>query len=86
MKKRIHFIQLRVFFYLTLKSHSAPLAGVAQWIERWPENQRVPGFIPGQSTYLACGPGPHWDVCERQPHVDVSLPLFVLPSPLSKNK
>ena len=32
------------------------LAGVAQWIECWPVNQRVIGLIPSQGTYLGCGP------------------------------
>ena len=30
------------------------LAGVAQWTERWPVNQRVTGLIPGWGT---CQPG-----------------------------
>ena len=34
------------------------LADVAQWIERWPANQRVAGSIPGQDTCLDCRPGP----------------------------
>ena len=34
------------------------LAGVAQWIERWPANQEVVGSIPSQGTCLGCGPGP----------------------------
>ena len=34
------------------------LAGVAQWIERWPENKKVPSWIPSQGTCLGCGPGP----------------------------
>ena len=32
-------------------------AGVAQWIEYWPENQGVIGSIPSQGTCLGCGPG-----------------------------
>ena len=59
------------------------LAGVARWIECWPVNQRVTGLIPSQGTCLGCGPGPWWGVHERQPHIDVSLPL-VRPSPRSK--
>ena len=43
------------------------LAGVAQQIERWPANQGVTGSIPSQ------------DVLEGQPHIDVSLPLFLPP-------
>ena len=34
------------------------LAGVAQWIECWPVNQRVASLIPSQGTCLGCGPGP----------------------------
>ena len=67
------------------KVHHRDLAGVAQWIEYWPVNQKITGLVPGQGTCLGCRPGPHWGVCERQPHIDVSLPLS-LPSHLSKNK
>ena len=35
------------------------LAGVAQWIEHEPENQRVTGSIPSQGMCLGCRPGPH---------------------------
>ena len=66
----------------TLKVVSA-LAGVAQWVECWPVEQRVAGLIPSQGTCLGCGPGPQLGVCERQPHTDVSFPLF-LPSPSLK--
>ena len=41
------------------------LAGVAQWIECWPANQRVDCLILGQGTCLGCGPGPWLGVCER---------------------
>ena len=34
------------------------LAGVAQWIEHWPVNQRVAGSIPSQGTCLGGGSGP----------------------------
>ena len=39
------------FFFLAL-------AGVVQWIELRPVNQRVTGSIPSQGTCLAFGPGP----------------------------
>ena len=55
------------------------LAGVAQWIEHRPANQGVAGSIPGQVTCLGCGPGPQLGACEGQPHIDVSLPLFLPP-------
>ena len=32
-------------------------AGVAQWIELWPENQRVAGSIPSWDTCLGYRPG-----------------------------
>ena len=52
------------------------LAGVAQWIEQWPANQRVAGWIPSQGTCLGCRPGPHREGGhEREPHIDVSFPL-----------
>ena len=63
------------------------LAGVAQWIGRWPGNHRVTGSIPGQGTCLGCGLGPQLGGGgERQPHIDVSLPLFLPPFSLSKTK
>ena len=34
------------------------LAGVVQWIEHRPVNQRVTSSIPSQGTCLDCGPGP----------------------------
>ena len=41
------------------------LAGVAQWTECWPVNQKVAGLITGQGTGLGCGPGPRLGACER---------------------
>ena len=60
-------------------------AGVVQWIEHWPVNQRVASLICSQGTFLGCRPGPRHGAHERQPHTGVSLLLF-LSSPLSKNK
>ena len=34
------------------------LAGVVQWTEFLPANQRVAGLIPSLSTCLGCSPGP----------------------------
>ena len=42
-------------------------------------NRRVAGSIPSQGTCLGCGPGPQEGTLERQPHTDVSLPLFLPP-------
>ena len=60
-----------------IKILSWSLVGVAQWIECWPENQRVASLIPSQSTYLDCRLGLQLGACKRQPHIDVSLPLFL---------
>ena len=71
------------------------LAGVAQWIEHRPVNQKVTGSIPSQGTCLGCGLVPQLKACKRQPR---ALPLahsmsptlmflslsFSLSSPLSK--
>ena len=57
------------------------LAGVAQWIECQPANQRVMGSIPSQGTCLGCGPGLQLGACKMQPHTDVSLLLFLPPFP-----
>ena len=35
-----------------MKMPDSALAGVAQWIERWPVNQNITGSIPGQGTCL----------------------------------
>ena len=66
------------------------LAGVAQWIEHWPANQKVASSIPGQGTCLGCWPG-YWlggvrgNRLMSLSHVSVSLPLFLPPFPsLSK--
>ena len=77
-------IPLRSFLVLTLKNESAP-AGVSQWTECQPVNQRVTGSIPSQGTCLGCRPGPWWRVHKRQPQVDVFLSLSLL-SLLSKIK
>ena len=59
----------------------AALTGVAQWIEHQPGKQRVAGSIPSQVTCLGCRPGPGKGALERQPHIDISLPLFLPPFP-----
>ena len=67
---------------LQRKKNKSALAGVAQWTERWPVNQRVTGLIPSQGTCLGCRPcPPQSELWERQLHIDVSLPLFLSPFP-----
>ena len=70
------------FLTSTLNEMIPAMAGVAQWFEHWPVNQKVASLIPGQGTCGGCRPGSQLGVCERQP-IYVSLPLF-LPSPLSE--
>ena len=64
-----------------IKMINIALAGVAWQIECWPVNQRVASLIPRQSTCLGGEPGPNLGVHEKQPHIDVSHPLFLLPLP-----
>ena len=47
-----------VFCSELLKTQKIAMAGVAQWIECRPVNQKVAGLIPSQVTCLGCGPGP----------------------------
>ena len=51
---------------LFLKMRYSTLAGVAQWIERKPTNQKIAGSIPGQGLCLGCRPGPQLLACKRQ--------------------
>ena len=85
MKKILHAKQNPVSYKWALIKNLMwkALAGVAQWIECEPVTQRVASSIPSQGTCLGGGPGSQYGVNERQPHTDVSLPLFL---PLSKNK
>ena len=56
--------------------------GSVDWA--WPADQRVSSSIPSQGTCLGCKPGSQCGAWERQPHIDVSLPLFLLPFPSLK--
>ena len=60
---------------------NSALAGVAQWIESHPLNQRFAGSIPSQRTGLGFRPGPGLGMHKRHPHSDVSLPYLLLPFP-----
>ena len=51
------------------------LAGVAQWIELQPANQRVTGSIPSQGTCLGCGTGARGNHGICLSHISVQLPL-----------
>ena len=66
---------------MIVKNTHLALDGVAQWIELVPANRRVTGSIPSQGTCLGCRLDPQEGAHERQPHIDVSLPLSLC-SPL----
>ena len=69
------------------KTKDGALAGVAQWLSAGLRIKGLPAQFPVRAhTSLGCGPGPQWGACERQPPIDVSLPLFFLPFPSLKNK
>ena len=54
------------------KKRNKALAGVAQWFECQPADQKVAGSIPNQGTCLGCRPGPQLVARKRQP-INVSL-------------
>ena len=74
---------VRACIFCFLKMTSLALASVAPWIESWPANQRVAISIPSQGTRPGSQSGLQLGVNERQPHIDVSLPSFLSPFPLS---
>ena len=59
------------------------LAGVAQWIECQPANQRVTSSVPSQGTCLGCALRPGWARTRGNWLMFLSL-CFSLPSPFSK--
>ena len=68
------------------KKKNLVLAGVAQWIERQPANQKVTGSIPSQGTCLGFGPGPQYGEIQeaanrRISHPSMFLSLFLPPFP-----
>ena len=67
----------------TIKRVNRALAGVAQWIEHWPVNQTKESLVQFSVRAQAwvAGQVPWCGVHERQSHIDVSLPLFLLPFP-----
>ena len=69
-----------------LKPHLA-LDAMASWLGASLWTNGLPFWIPGRAhAWVAARSGPQWGTCERQPHVYVSLPFFLSPFPLSKNK
>ena len=63
----------------------AALAGIAQWIEHRPSNQRVTSLIPRQGSCLDCGPGPSRGHVRRN-HTLMFLSSPSLPLSLKINK
>ena len=61
---------------LGVRMLGSALAGVAQWIECQPVNQRIVSSIPSQGIA-----GPQWGAHEEQSHSNISLPLFLPPVP-----
>ena len=41
-------VEVSAHFHRRIRVHLLSLAAVAQWIERWPANQKVTGLIPSQ--------------------------------------
>ena len=65
-----------------IKILTTALAGVAQWIEHQPANQRVSVQFPVRTHAWFAGQVPMLQgEHEKQPHTDVSLPLFPSPFP-----
>ena len=60
-----------------IRKEESALAGVAQWVEPHPENQKVTSLIPSQGTSLSCSPGPHLWACIRQLHIRVPFPFLL---------
>ena len=92
---RDHNTDIKIYYKTTVikivwywhKNRHVALAHVAQWIERWPANQRVAGSIPNQGICLGCRPGPQYGVHMRGNHTLMFPSLsFSLLSPLSKNR
>ena len=74
--------------YISVKNiPRTALTGVAQMVGCHPAKQKVTNSIPSQGTGLGCGNVPSRGACERQPHIDASLPLSPsLPFSLKINK
>ena len=50
------------------------------------QTKELPVRFPVRAHTWVFGTGLQQGAHEKQPHIDISLPLFLLPSPLSKNK
>ena len=86
-EKTLLYVSFKPIFYLVfclllLEGLSHALAGVAQWIERWPANQRGAGSVSSPAHAWVAGQVPSGG-CTRGHHTLMFLFLsFSLPSPL----
>ena len=71
---------LKGFILKQNKTKQKPSSGSVDWAPAY--KPKGPGSIPSQGTCLGFGSGPLLGARERQPHIDVSLPLFLPPFPL----
>lgn len=55
---QLHFWEKAGVDFFHLKSKLWALACFTLWLDRWPEEWRVRGSIPGEDTYLPCGLDP----------------------------
>ena len=69
-----------------LKIIGLALAGVAQWIEHWPANQRVARSVPELQARSPVGSMEEANRWMLLSHIDVSLPLVPSLPLFLKNK
>ena len=88
MKKIIVNLEITSQWKYLSKMKATILAGVAQWIEHRPVNQRATALIPSLEHMLGLPPrSPIGSVREATNHTLMFLsPFFSLPSHLSKSK
>ena len=83
-KPPVLFLALFFFFVCFFKNHFWPWLVWCSGLDIRLK-QRVASSIPSQGTCLGCRPGPQLGAHKRQPHIDISLPVFLI-SPLRINK
>ena len=60
-------LQKCIVLFNASKTFSWALAGVAQWVDRQPVNERIAGSIPSWGTCLGCGLALNLGAFGRQP-------------------